>query len=68
MGALTERELEIAELVTDRKTNKEIAAELFLSDKTIESHLRNVFVKLGVSRAWRSRAPWSATAASGTRV
>ena len=36
-------------LVTDRKTNREIAAELFLSDKTVESHLRNIFVKLGVS-------------------
>jgi DNA-binding NarL/FixJ family response regulator len=47
--SLTARELEIAELVTDRKTNREIAAELFLSTKTIESHLRNVFVKLGVS-------------------
>jgi len=47
--ALTKRELEIAELVTDRKTNREIAAALFLSDKTIESHLRNIFVKLGVS-------------------
>jgi DNA-binding NarL/FixJ family response regulator len=41
--------LEIADLVTARKTNREIAAALFLSDKTIESHLRNIFVKLGVS-------------------
>jgi DNA-binding NarL/FixJ family response regulator len=49
VAALTKRELEIAELVTDRKTNREIAAALFLSDKTIESHLRNIFVKLGVS-------------------
>jgi DNA-binding CsgD family transcriptional regulator/tetratricopeptide (TPR) repeat protein len=47
--ALTKRELEIAALVTDRKTNREIAAELFLSDKTVESHLRNIFVKLGAS-------------------
>ena len=47
--ALTKREREIAELVTDRKTNRQIAATLFLSDKTIESHLRNVFVKLGAS-------------------
>jgi DNA-binding NarL/FixJ family response regulator len=47
--SLTGREREIADLVTDRRTNREIAAELFLSEKTIESHLRNVFVKLGVS-------------------
>ena len=49
VDALTKREREIAELVTDRKTNRQIAATLFLSDKTIESHLRNVFVKLGAS-------------------
>jgi DNA-binding NarL/FixJ family response regulator len=49
VAALTKRELEIAVLVTDRKTNREIAGELFLSDKTVESHLRNIFVKLGVS-------------------
>ncbi len=49
VGALTSREREIAELVTDRKTNREIAEQLFLSGKTIESHLRNIFVKLGVS-------------------
>jgi DNA-binding NarL/FixJ family response regulator len=49
VAALTKRELEIAELVTDRRTNREIAAALFLSDKTVESHLRNIFVKLGVS-------------------
>ena len=49
VASLTKRELEIANLVTDRKTNREIAAELFLSGKTIESHLRNIFVKLGVS-------------------
>jgi DNA-binding NarL/FixJ family response regulator len=49
VGALTKRELEIAELVTDRRTNREIAGTLFLSDKTVESHLRNIFVKLGVS-------------------
>jgi ATP/maltotriose-dependent transcriptional regulator MalT len=49
VGALTKREREIANLVTDRMTNREIAAELFLSDKTVESHIRNIFMKLGVS-------------------
>jgi predicted ATPase/DNA-binding CsgD family transcriptional regulator len=49
LGSLTKREREVADLVTARKTNKQIAADLFLSEKTVESHLRNVFFKLGVS-------------------
>jgi DNA-binding NarL/FixJ family response regulator len=49
LGTLTAREQEIARLVVDRRTNAEIAAELFLSPKTIETHLRNTFLKLGVS-------------------
>jgi DNA-binding NarL/FixJ family response regulator len=49
VGALSKRELEIANLVTDRLTNREVAAALFLSDKTVESHMRNIFRKLGVS-------------------
>jgi DNA-binding CsgD family transcriptional regulator len=40
VGALSGRELEIAELVTECKTNREIAAELFLSEQVIETHLR----------------------------
>jgi DNA-binding NarL/FixJ family response regulator len=47
--SLTERELQVARLVVDRKTNPQIAAELFLSQKTVETHLRNIFHKLGVS-------------------
>jgi len=39
----------VARLVVERKTNPEIAAELFLSQKTVETHLRNIFRKLGVS-------------------
>jgi DNA-binding NarL/FixJ family response regulator len=46
--SLTERELEVARLVVDRRTNHEIAAELSLSQKTVETHLRNIFNKMGV--------------------
>ena len=49
IASLTARELQVARLVVDRKTNPEIAAELFLSLKTVETHLRNIFRKLGVS-------------------
>jgi ATP/maltotriose-dependent transcriptional regulator MalT len=47
--ALTERELEVAWLVVDRRTNPEIASALFLSEKTVETHMRNIFRKLDVS-------------------
>jgi DNA-binding CsgD family transcriptional regulator/tetratricopeptide (TPR) repeat protein len=49
LESLSRREREIAGLVTARKTNREMAAELYLSEKTVESHLRNIFVKLGAS-------------------
>jgi DNA-binding CsgD family transcriptional regulator len=55
--ALTARELEISQLVVDRKTNPEIAAELFVSQKTVETHLRNIFRKMDVaSRVELARA------------
>jgi non-specific serine/threonine protein kinase len=47
--ALSRREREIAELVADRRTNREIADALVLSEKTIESHMRNIFRKLSAS-------------------
>jgi ATP/maltotriose-dependent transcriptional regulator MalT len=57
LESLTERELQLTMLVVDRKTNPEIASELFLSQKTVETHLRNIFRKVGVtSRVELARA------------
>jgi DNA-binding CsgD family transcriptional regulator len=49
IDTLSERELQVTRLVVDRRTNSEIATALFLSQKTIETHLRNIFRKVGVS-------------------
>jgi DNA-binding CsgD family transcriptional regulator len=51
-GVLSPREVEIATLVAAGKRNRDVAAELFLSEKTVESHLARIYDKLGVhSRA-----------------
>jgi len=51
-SALSPRELEVATLVGAGKRNREVAAALYLSEKTVESHLARIYDKLGV----RSRA------------
>jgi DNA-binding CsgD family transcriptional regulator len=46
---LTTREAEVMRLVARGRTNREVAAELFISDKTVARHLSNIFAKLGLS-------------------
>jgi DNA-binding CsgD family transcriptional regulator len=48
-GGLTARELQVVRLVAAGKTNKAIAADLFLSERTVDRHMSNIFTKLGVS-------------------
>jgi DNA-binding CsgD family transcriptional regulator len=48
-GGLTAREVQVLRLVAAGKTNRAIAAELFLSDRTIQRHLSNIFTKLGLA-------------------
>lgn len=48
-GGLTTREAEVLRLIAAGKSNKDIAAELYLSVKTVSRHLSNIFAKIGVS-------------------
>ncbi|MFZ3588372.1 spore germination transcription factor GerE [Bacillus sp. DJP31] len=45
---LTKREREVFELLVQDKTTKEIAGELFISEKTVRNHISNAMQKLGV--------------------
>ena len=48
-GGLTAREVEVLRLVAAGKSNRMIAADLFLSERTVDRHVSNIFTKLGVS-------------------
>jgi DNA-binding CsgD family transcriptional regulator len=58
LHGLTERELQILRVLATGKSNREIAADLVISDHTVRRHLQNIFAKLGV----RSRAAATAFA------
>jgi DNA-binding NarL/FixJ family response regulator len=48
-SGLTAREVEVLRLVAAGKTNRAIATDLFLSEKTVARHVSNIFGKLGLS-------------------
>jgi DNA-binding NarL/FixJ family response regulator len=48
-GPLSQRELEVLEMVAAGTTNREAARRLFISEATVKTHLLNIYAKLGVS-------------------
>ena len=49
MAELTPQELQVSLMLAEGRTTREAAAALFLSPKTVEYHLRKVYIKLGIS-------------------
>jgi DNA-binding NarL/FixJ family response regulator len=47
-GALTSREVQVLQLVAAGRTNRVIASDLFISEKTVARHMSNIFTKLGL--------------------
>jgi DNA-binding NarL/FixJ family response regulator len=58
---LTARQAEVAGLVALGRTNREIAATLHVTEKTVETHLTEVFTRLGVSSRAAVAAAWVAS-------
>ena len=52
-GALTPQENAVADLARAGRTNREIAAQLFLSVNTVQTHLAHVYRKLGINGRWQ---------------
>jgi DNA-binding NarL/FixJ family response regulator len=48
LSDLTPRELEILQLILTGKTNKQIAREMYISERTVEFHLDHIYTKIGV--------------------
>ncbi|WP_328394086.1 LuxR C-terminal-related transcriptional regulator [Nocardia sp. NBC_00416] len=50
VSVLSEREIEIAQFLPTRRTNVQIAAELYISENTVKTHVRHIYQKLGVEQ------------------
>lgn len=55
---LSQRELKILEMISQGKTNKEIAEYLYISDKTVRNYISNIFRKLNVSNRTEAAGYW----------
>lgn len=51
LAELTEREREVLALVAEGMSNRALAARLFVTDRTVEAHIKQIFLKLGLSES-----------------
>ena len=65
---LTRREREIAELISRGLTNRQIAARLFISERTVDTHVGRILAKLGCATRAQVAAIVASTAAAGNRL
>ena len=65
---LSARELEVMSLIAGGHTNGEIAAHLFLAEKTVKNHVRRIYSKLGVDSRPEAIAHWLATRGAPRRL
>jgi DNA-binding NarL/FixJ family response regulator len=66
--SLTEREREIANLLSQGRSNKDIATELYISEKTVKNHINHVYAKLGVTNRAEAIAVWLGVVGTSGRV
>jgi DNA-binding NarL/FixJ family response regulator len=59
---LSGREVEVMDLISQGRSNGEIAAELFVSEKTVKNHVNRIYAKLGVPSRGAAIARWLGTA------
>ena len=59
-SGLSAREHEVMTLIAGGHTNGEIAAHLFLAEKTVKNHVRSIYSKLGVDSRRAAIAHWKA--------
>jgi len=64
---LSAREVEVMSLIADGQTNGEIAAHLFLAEKTVKNHVRRIYSKLGVGSRPAAIAYWREAAGPAHR-